>query len=59
MILGIGLMAANGLILAWWALIAVAVLMVVIPREERALVERFGAEYTTYQRETGRLVPRL
>ena len=57
--LGIGLTAANGLILAWVGLCLTAVLGLVIPREERELVGLFGDEYRKYRERTGRLLPGL
>jgi protein-S-isoprenylcysteine O-methyltransferase Ste14 len=53
-----GLLAANAMILAL-AIVALALIVaVVIPREEAALVGRFGDDYRTYMRHTGRLLPR-
>ena len=55
----LGVVAANGFILAM-ALIAIgAIRLAVIPREEAALAERFGAPYESYRARTGRLVPRI
>ncbi len=57
--LGVGLMSDSGFILAFAILAVVAVRLIVIPLEERELVARFGDEYWTYMRDTGRLFPRL
>ena len=53
----IGLMAANGLIIALATLALVLILLTVIPREEAYLIGRFP-EYTAYRSKTGQLVPR-
>jgi len=56
--LGLALMQASwfGLLTTFVALVGIAV--VVIPREERALEARFGAQFRAYRARTGRLVPR-
>ncbi len=55
----VGLMAANGFILAWTVLALIAVRLVVIPREEAELERAFGGEYRRYRERTGALLPRL
>lgn len=55
----VGLMAANAFILLWTLVSLIAVRFVVVPREESALVEKFGDEYTAYQTRTGALLPAL
>ena len=55
----IGLMNASWLILFLVLVIAVLMRIVVIPLEERQLLEKFGDEYRSYMARTGRLVPRL
>jgi len=55
----IGLMAANWFVLMMALLTLFGVLVIVIPREESALVEKFGDTYTAYRARTGRLLPRL
>ena len=59
LILSIGLMAANWFILLLGLVALVTVRVVVVPREEGALIEAFGDEYRDYVRHTGGLVPRL
>lgn len=61
---GIGLFIALGLVAANWfillcALIAlVGIRAIVIPREERALCDRFGSSYEQYVVRTGAMWPR-
>lgn len=57
--LAIGLMASSAFVLAMTALVTVLILAVVIPAEERRLLETFGDEYRELCRRTGRLLPRL
>ncbi len=57
--LSVGLMAANGFLLLWTTFALFGVLIVVVPREEAALVRAFGQEYQDYQSRTGSLFPRL
>jgi protein-S-isoprenylcysteine O-methyltransferase Ste14 len=53
----IGLMAANWFILLWSAVAAIAVRLVVIPREEAHLEATFGDDYRRYRTATGAMVP--
>ncbi|HLF27826.1 MAG TPA: isoprenylcysteine carboxylmethyltransferase family protein [Anaerolineae bacterium] len=55
---GIGLMAANGLLLATMG-IAFPLLVIRTPIEEAKLIEHFGNEYRAYMQQTGRFLPRL
>ena len=57
--LAVGLMAASWFILLLTVIVGVLVLAVVIPAEERNLVEAFGDDYREMRRRTGRLLPRL
>jgi len=59
LLIAIGLMAANGLILVLSVLTIGLILWVVIPREEAALIDRFGAAYKSYMTVTGRLIPKM
>jgi protein-S-isoprenylcysteine O-methyltransferase Ste14 len=45
------------LLMAILAIIALSLL--VIPREEAELVNKFGEQYREYMRRSGRLIPRL
>ena len=58
LLLGVGLMAANWLILLLATFALVLIRIVVIPREEAALLELFGSQYRDYITTTGSLVPR-
>lgn len=52
------LLTASWLIAAFTALVAVFVTSVVVPREEAAMIEKFGRRYEEYRRRTGRFLPR-
>lgn len=52
------LMAANWFI-ALATLLGLVMLMVRLPKEEANLIERFGDEYRTYMKQTGRLLPKI
>ena len=53
----LGLMAGNWFILAAAAVAFVLFRAVVIPREEQALLAKFGDRYRSYMERTGRLIP--
>jgi protein-S-isoprenylcysteine O-methyltransferase Ste14 len=55
----LGLMAANGFILFFALVALVAIRLVVVPREERALGARFGPAYEQYRHHTGAMLPRF
>ena len=55
--LSVGLMAANAFLLLWTVVALVSIRLIVVPREEAALVEAFGQEYQSYQSRTGSLLP--
>lgn len=57
--LALALVAANGFIAFWMVLVVALVRLLVVPREEAALVARFGDRYRRYQATTGALLPRL
>jgi protein-S-isoprenylcysteine O-methyltransferase Ste14 len=57
--LALGVMAGSWLVLLVSGLAFVLLRWLVIPREEQALLERFGGLYRGYMQRTGRLVPRL
>jgi protein-S-isoprenylcysteine O-methyltransferase Ste14 len=56
--LALGLVAGNWFVLLTSMLAYALLRWVVIPREEAALVSRFGSQYRSYVQQTGRLVPR-
>jgi protein-S-isoprenylcysteine O-methyltransferase Ste14 len=55
----LGLIAANWFILGMTAIALIAIRTVVVPREERELVARFGSGYEEYRRRTGAMLPRV
>ncbi len=55
----IAVMAANWFILSFPVLGLWLLRLVVIPVEERELLAKFGAEYRTYMKGTGRMLPRF
>ncbi len=59
LLFSIGVMAANLAILAIAAVCAGLIVSVVIPREEAALLEKFGDDYGSFRARTGHLLPRL
>ena len=62
---GLTLFVALGLIEASWfvlcvtAVTALFIQLLVIPAEERVLIEKFGEQYRAYMHRTGRLLPRV
>jgi len=57
--LALGLVAANAFILVMAAVVFAALALLVVPKEEAQLVEKFGGAYRAYQGRTGGLLPRL
>jgi protein-S-isoprenylcysteine O-methyltransferase Ste14 len=57
--LGLGLMTSSWLVLGATALAFVLIRVLVIPREEQALLAKFGERYQVYMLTTGRLLPKL
>ncbi len=55
---GFGLILASWFVLFMASVAAILILLVVIPTEERALLEKFGARYQQFMSTTGRLFPR-
>lgn len=59
MILSFAMISAN-LLFAGIAIVAVPLFrFAIVPREEAALIERFGEQYEAYRGTTGALIPRL
>jgi protein-S-isoprenylcysteine O-methyltransferase Ste14 len=52
-------MSANAFIIAWTVVALIGIRTVVVPREEAALVAKFGADYVQYRERTGALLPKL
>lgn len=57
--LSMAIVASNWFIGAATLLAFVAVSSFVVPKEEAALIEKFGSEYRNYMERTGRFVPRF
>jgi len=55
----VGLMAANWFILLLTSAVIVLVRLLVVPREEQALIAKFGDDYRGYRERTGSMLPRL
>lgn len=59
LITALGIIAANGLILAMVVAGFAAIAELVVPKEERELIHHFGEAYRHYQTYTGRFMPRI
>jgi protein-S-isoprenylcysteine O-methyltransferase Ste14 len=59
LLLGLGLMADSWFVLLATVLAFALLSGLVIPREEQALLAKFGDRYRSYIKRTGRLVPRV
>ena len=57
--LSLGLIASNAFILVMGGVIFAAMALLVVPKEEAKLMEKFGEAYDEYRRRTGALVPRV
>ena len=55
----LSILAANWFMLAMACLAFIGIAVLVIPREEAALMRKFGNEYREYMQRTGRFAPRL
>jgi protein-S-isoprenylcysteine O-methyltransferase len=58
MLIGAGVLSSSALVAGLALLAIAAVRIVLVPREERALVEQFGPAYLDYRRRSGALLPR-
>ena len=59
MFVSLGLVADNWFIIAMAIAIIIGMALVLIPKEEARLIEKFGAEYYEYKKRSGMLAPRL
>ena len=59
LIVGYGLLAANGVVLGLPLLALLLLVVLRLPDEEAMLARRFGADFDAHRRRTGRFVPRL
>ena len=59
MLIALSLMAANWFMGLMSLIAIVMIALVVIPKEEAHLIEKFGDDYRTYAERTGRIMPRL
>ena len=53
-----GVIASNWWMMCFTAIALLMIMTIVIPREEEALVAKFGEAYEEYRRSVGRLTPR-
>jgi protein-S-isoprenylcysteine O-methyltransferase Ste14 len=58
-LVSMSILAANWFMLMMACIALIGIVVLVIPREEKELIRKFGAEYQDYMRRTGRLAPRL
>jgi protein-S-isoprenylcysteine O-methyltransferase Ste14 len=59
LLIAVGLMAANWFILSLASVVVVLIRWLVVPREEEALIAKFGDDYRHYIQRTGGMLPRL
>jgi protein-S-isoprenylcysteine O-methyltransferase Ste14 len=57
--LALGLVAANAFILVMGVVVFAAMALLVVPKEEAELMDKFGEAYDVYRQRTGALVPRV
>ncbi len=55
----LGIVAANWFFIGMAIVIIIFIRLVLIPKEEAHLIEKFGAEYDEYKKRTGMLSPRI
>jgi len=57
-LLSLGLIAANAFILLVGLLLFAGIALVIVPREEAQLIDKFGDSYRQYRRRSGAFLPR-
>jgi protein-S-isoprenylcysteine O-methyltransferase Ste14 len=57
-VIGLALFTAN-MFFVFFALLAIFLLILRVPKEEKMMIEKFGIEYKEYKKNTGRFFPRL
>lgn len=57
--LGMGLISANFLLFILFVIFVVLMYTLLIPSEERMMLDHFGEEYREYMQKTGRIFPRI
>jgi protein-S-isoprenylcysteine O-methyltransferase Ste14 len=59
LLIAVGLVAANWFILSLAIVAVILIRWLVVPREEEALIAKFGDDYRLYMQRTGGLLPRV
>ncbi|MFX1562927.1 MAG: isoprenylcysteine carboxylmethyltransferase family protein [Promethearchaeota archaeon] len=57
--MGMGLISANFLLFIFFAIFVAFMYTLLIPSEERMMLDHFGEEYQNYMQRTGRIFPRI
>ncbi len=59
LLISVSLLTASWLVGSLTALATILISLVVMPREEQALIDKFGDQYRDYQKRTGRWLPKI